>query len=47
VISVFPESAFPGLALIKFLPGSPCNQFDGAWNNFTILVIDNEKMDMV
>jgi hypothetical protein len=47
VITIFPESPFPGLALIKFLPGSPCNQFNGIWYNITPLIIDNEKMDVV
>ena len=29
MITILPESPFPVLSLIKFLPGSACNQFDG------------------
>jgi len=47
VITVFPESAFPGFALIKFLPGSSGNQFDGIGYDITTCVIGNEQMDVV
>ncbi len=47
MITVLPESAFPVLALIKFLPYSPGYQLDCIWYDITISIIDNEKMDMI
>ena len=47
MISIFPESPFPCFTLIKFLTGSPGNQFDGAWNNVTTLIIGDYKVNVV
>ena len=47
MITILPECPFPVLSLIKFLTGSAGYQFDGIWYNATLLIIYDEKMDVI